>query len=790
MVQSEIKREIQYPETRSIDVADKGQTVDPFVVELFDHYYLVAIGKEKYDHSSKFRVLYFPLYLLSSDAKKVKARIGVIETKTEDLVAAYDESDQLDPNRLPDPLLFDFVSPDFLSKSKASLDVSDIKKMTETSEETSEHTPKLPIATNTESAPKKTRREQEEDDVQELQHPTAEKQLKHQQAKEVAQAHLKQGVFTVDPDVQPPMALPEESKEEVAQIKREFRKTSSSNWLEKFFKNNYFQIIDNEGGGDCFFATIRDAFQQIGKTTTIAKLRAVLATEATAEVYENYRSLYFQFFGEAETNERALKEYGRSLQQLKAQTKKVQDITEHQHLVEEGKLLLKQAEQVKQNIRMTRDLAKEVAFMKGVDSLDKFRQVVQTPIFWADAWAISTLERVLNIKVLVLSEEAYQHKELDAVLLCGETPREDIAPFSPQNYILTSYSGNHYRLISYRNKRVFQFEEIPYSVKVLVVNKCLERNAGAYYVIPAFRHFKTQLGIDADEGAPLSMAVKVGRIPEDEEIIPTAEKQTTEYEKQALSLQPDVVFLFHANSDSSKKPGKGAGEQIPDNRRTDFTRLASIEHWRRKLDDSWMGVTSSESPPTSENSSIAPSAAAKPETQVGVFQTSDKLRWASVEHYWHAAKFRKNNPDFYANFALSGEFGKSLELARQAGEPFGKGEKTADKQGKENLAEEEAQLVKEYGIKKPLKKAKQTGGAPYQRPVNIKIDPDFFGGRHRDERTLALRAKFTQNMDLGVLLRETQKAVLMQFRRGDEPYVDFPLMRVRDELIHSMNVQV
>jgi hypothetical protein len=253
-----------------------------------------------------------------------------------------------------------------------------------------------------------------------------------------------------------------------------------------------------------------------------------------------------------------------------------------------------------------------------------------------------------------------------------------------------------------------------------------------------------------------------------------------EYEKQALSLEPEIVFLYHANSDSSKKPGKGTGEQIPPNRRTDFTRLASLENWRRKLDDTWMGII------LSLESSIAPT---KTETQMGVFHTSDHLKWASVEHYWHAAKFRKNNPEFYAKFALSGEFGKSLELARQAAEPFGKVEKTSAKQGKEELAEEEAQLVKEYGIKKPSKKTKQTGGAPYQRPVNIKIDPDFFGGRHREERTLALRAKFTQNMDLGMLLRETQKSVLMQFRRGEEPYVDFPLMRVRDELFHSATIQ-
>jgi hypothetical protein len=765
MVQSQIKSEIHYPEIRTIDVADQGQTVDAFIINLHEKNYLVALGKEKYDFSTKHRVVYFPIYLLSPDASKIKSRIGVLESKTEELVNAYDDLDQLEPNHVSDPLWFDFVTAAFLKRSGAHLTADVLDALLD---EGITKSPLLPLSSETEDQdlPPKSKREQEEDEVLELQRPTAtpQQQLQKEQAKETAKAHLKQGVFTVDPDVQPPMSLPEETKEDVDKIKREFRKTGTSNWLEKFFKNNQFGIVDNEGGGDCFFAVIRDAFQQIGKKTSVAKLRAILATESTSEVYENYRKLYFQFSGEAEASERKLKEYGQSLTQLKAQTKKVQDMKEHQLLVEEGKLLVKEAEEVKQSIRLTRELAKEVAFMKGVDSMDKFRQVLQTPVYWADAWAIATLERVLNIKVLVLSEEAYQHKELDAVLLCGESPREDVAPFSPQNYILTAYTGNHYQLVTYRQKFIFQFEEIPYSVKILVVNKCLERNAGAYYAIPAFRHFKTQLGVDADEGAPISMSAKIGQVAEDFEN-PDTNQAATEYEKQALSLEPTIVFQFHSNSDASKKPGKGTGEQIPEPRRTDFTRLATMEQWRRKLDDSWMGVS-----------------------EAGIFQTSDQLRWASVEHYWHAAKFRKNNPDFYAKFAAKGEFGQNLELARQAAEPFGKGEIQSAKQGKQELDAEEATLVQEYGVKKPAKKTKQTGGASYKRAPTIKIDPDFFGGRHREERTLALRAKFSQNMDLGALLRETQKAVLMQFRRGDEPYVDFPLMRVRDELAHSKTV--
>ena len=57
-------------------------------------------------------------------------------------------------------------------------------------------------------------------------------------------------------------------------------------------KNNKYDIIDNEGGGDCLFATIRDAFAQIAQQTTIPKLRSKLSTEATENVFIGYKELY------------------------------------------------------------------------------------------------------------------------------------------------------------------------------------------------------------------------------------------------------------------------------------------------------------------------------------------------------------------------------------------------------------------------------------------------------------------------------------------------------------------
>ena len=72
------------------------------------------------------------------------------------------------------------------------------------------------------------------------------------------------------------------------------------------------------------------------------------------------------------------------------------------------------------------------------------------------------------------------------------------------------------------------------------------------------------------------------------------------------------------------------------------------------------------------------------------------------------------------------------------------------------------------------------------RSSEITTDPDFFEvglePRYKLERERALDAKFTQNNDLKQALMETQHAKLIQFRRGKEPVIDEPLMKLRNKL--------
>ena len=48
--------------------------------------------------------------------------------------------------------------------------------------------------------------------------------------------------------------------------------------------------------------------------------------------------------------------------------------------------------------------------MKNVDSLCDFKKAIKRCDFWAETWAISTLERLLNTKVIILSSESYKSR--------------------------------------------------------------------------------------------------------------------------------------------------------------------------------------------------------------------------------------------------------------------------------------------------------------------------------------------------------------------------------------------
>lgn len=179
------------------------------------------------------------------------------------------------------------------------------------------------------------------------------------------------------------------------------------------------------------------------------------------------------------------------------------------------------------------------------------------------------------------------------------------------------------------------------------------------------------------------------------------------------------IFQFYSKS-RDKFPGEGSGEKLDKNDKDYYSQLNDIKDWRKKLSNFYESK----------------------------FALDDKI-WLSVEHFYQASKFKKNNKDFYDKFALDSK----SELSRSSLMAKGAGGKTGKSRGKQI------------------------------RPKNVYMDKDFFSsGRDKKEMYRAQHAKYTQNENLKKMLLMTGDAKLQHFSRGSKPIIFYNTMKIRKNI--------
>jgi hypothetical protein len=656
MVLSKINPEISYPEIKSVDSEDLKREANLYQIEAYNVAIVVALGNMKNTFEDK-NVLFFPIYLVKNNNKVIQ--IGIYEVNASDYLDYLDDSGLLNVESLNEPLLYHFVNREMLLKLRMVPDDS-------SDSDNSSEEEKTTVINKTYEIPE-----------------------------------IRKDIFIQTPGIMIPPLLREENSKISKEIREKYKQDESDFWIQKFMKNNSYSIIDNEGGGDCLFATVRDAFSSVGQQTSVNKLRTKLSNEVTEEIFENYKEQYDMF-------QNAILEDTNRIKQLELEYANIKHKFTNTIHRDEQKMLSEAAKKVKaehdkmiSEKRISANIVNEYKFMKGVDTLEKFKKKIRSCEFWAETWALSTLERILNIKFIIFSNEAYKNGDLNNILQCGQlndSVLENKGIFEPDFYVVIDYTGSHYKLISYKKKQIFKFAELPYDIKRMIVDKCMEKNAGPFALIPEFKQFKSTYSKTKGEE-------------------PIYEDLT---ESHIRGLYDDSIELvFYSKSNDKPLPGKGSGENIPNNLLKDFTDLAIIPQWRKKLDPTW-------SQPF----------------------TLDNHQWASVEHYYQGSKFKKGNPAFYLSFSLDSgtDLSKDVSLAKAAGSKSGK-------------------------LKGEL-----------LRPVEVQIDPDFYGTRCKQEKYNAMYAKFNQIEELKKLLLATQKAKLMHFKKGSPPELMDDLMMIRDKL--------
>jgi len=574
MVKSKLDDSIDYPEQNKLYEDDTNYDATMYEVGILNHRVIIALGKPKYTYIDK-NIEFYPIYLIKKN--RVLSQIGLFEIMSNNLPDILDIDGDINLELLYEPLLYSFVKSELIEKAsmglvdKEGMIETDISESSEGEEEISEF-------------------------EREIEEPDKLKSFDE---------------------------LPEQTKTDAEREFTDYIEKTEAPWIQKYMHSNKYELVDNEGSGDCFFAAIRDGLARAGVKLTVNEMRNKLSENVDEETFNQYHTMYNDFKRQLDDINYKMRELSNENKQLKAQLDASKEKKDQIAIVERAKAVLKLFKKLKQEKVIAESNVNEFRFMKNIDTLDKFSDIIKTCNFWADTWAISTIERLYGLKIILLSEEAYESDDLANVLNCGQLNDpilEARGVFEPKYYIMLNYTGNHYKLVTYKSRGAIKFKELPYAVKQLVLDKCLEKKAGPYYIIPDFKQLRD--GLDIPPEMPDVVEIQHENIWNDE-----------------------TIFQYYIKSNPKPLPGKGSGEKIGSEGVKAYSDLSSIPDWRRKLDDLWESTFD-----------------------------LDGHKWLSVEHYYQGSKYKNSAPQYYNLFSLDSdsEISRSPAMAKAAGGKTGK----------------------------------------------------------------------------------------------------------------------
>ena len=587
MVKSNLKSNINYPEIKSLNEDDRNIEVSLYEIDLLNVTLNIALGNIKYLFEKE-NIVYYPVYIIKDD--NVTNQIGVYELLQDKLQLNLDDDGDLDIASIDGPLLYSFVDQSYLKRFEIESEESksDIQEDNE-------------MVNNPEDNKDVDDDEKDDDEKDDDEKDGDEKDGDEKDDDEKEASNL--NIITEQNSVT--------AKKEI----NDYVETENDNWMQKHMKNNNYDIIENEGGGDCLFASIRDGLRYVNINKSVSEMRKMLSEEATEEILQTYSELYN--FAVIE-NDSITNDLKRMASEFKTLKKKIQDETEktrQSKMISDAEKISKSHKELVLRRKQVKGMLGEFEFMKGITTLEALKAKIQTSDYWADTWTISTLERLMKIKVILFSKENYNGGEIDNILTCGQLndnilEKEGI--FEPKYYILLNYLGNHYELITYKKLGALTFKEIPYDVKKLIINKCMERAAGPYYIIPDFKEYMDKMNVVIND----------------------------EVDTNTELYDDSTVFQFYFKSADGPKPGKGTGEKLGPEGQQEYIDLSSIPKWRKKLSNFW------------EQEFIL-----------------DNKKWLTVEHYYQGSKYKRNNPDHYNLFSLNSnsEVARDPKKARELG---------------------------------------------------------------------------------------------------------------------------
>jgi len=756
MVKSKIAKDLNYTETDALSDLDKGHEATMYVIPILDEKYTIALGKIHTENVEKHNVVYFPIYLIHNPDKTdgLGPRIGVFEIESISVGTINDKDGDVRLNKLDGPLLFSYVNQEYLEKGHHGENLSlqslstpvyedDVQDDDQEQDNTVEGDGDMSIVYDMDKKAKIDDDQQEEeedddDDDKELYSTEMDDDAKLDAVKKstsVASAvesvvtsepetlYTKETVFTKEnplPTVEPLSTEDQETAETICKGYKKNKKKSTV-WLNNTMKNPFYKIIPIEGDGSCYFSTVCKAYESIGFKTTPEILRKFLSQHITQDHYLQYKSTYDAITnvqGGLDANQDELKDKSKRLQK---ENEKANTVELQQEIIGEAKKVRNEYNSNRIQAEQNNDSLDEYAFLANIHNVEDLRNYICTPDYWIDEITLCIIEEILNFRSVIV-----QNKSRKDMIACQPV----INLIKPDHYIIMEYeSGNHYNLVSYRDRTLFSFEELPYSLKKTVVDVCIPKveshrvTSDSIYKLDDFRNFYFTLYKKTQE--------------EQVQQLQSVENDKPPSDHSADLYDESIVISFHSKADKSNPVGKAQYDKIEKNRMSEFAELNQQKNkqylhplCRQRMDDSWVECSDKQLPKDCNGDTLT--------APFEIEKTGKK--WASISHYLLALQYE--NTDLYEKLSLdSGSvFSKSYEAVKKA-----------------------------MKTDKSFKVEKKT------------VD------NYEAFRKEALMAKFSQHPDLKNILAKTKMAKLVRINGiGNKQILepDISLMEVRKELLN------
>jgi predicted NAD-dependent protein-ADP-ribosyltransferase YbiA (DUF1768 family) len=560
--------------------------------KIYNKHIKFVLGAPNFEHLNS-KIIFFNIYLVNNSS--IVSKIGIYETNNSDYNSLLDHNGDIDLNKLSDPIMFPYSKSLIMNNYDL---IDDFETMSN-----------APSEVDTSTSISSDEEEEEEANSEAASEASAKSSINYNL-----------------------MTLISQSKEESDYEIANYEEDPKDVWVNKYLRSNKYEIVDNEGAGDCFFAVLRDALKTVKIETSVKSIREKLANEVDQTIFQTYKELFDLYYNNMKTTQEQLKTHKHKHNTLKKMITGTSDGPDKIKLIQDAKDNFNTFTSINTKGKELEDLAHEFQFMKDVNSVQDLKKVIKEVggAYWADNWALSSLERIYNVKFIILSQNHFVEGEKEHVLQCisPDIKLEERGIFEPSYYIMADYfQNNHYKLITYDKnlkRGALTFSEVPYKIKELILERCMEKNAGLYVLIPDFKTFANKHGVET---------TSISKKSAYDTLVDTKKPKSQDYD--------DSIVIQVYNKSKHAKVGEGSGESIKPELKIsknvlELNNKKKYPEWRKKLDNEFL-VT---------NLKI------------------DGINWTSVKHYMLASRFN-GITDIISKFKKDGVYGSNIEEAQK-----------------------------------------------------------------------------------------------------------------------------